>query len=100
MKKYAQVMAMAAALLLFSTTPLARADEQSFTDAVATIGYDNAADALKAGYAVCAMQTTVGGYITKRVIDKMLQRINETSQDVKAEQFVDFAATLLCPSAN
>lgn len=98
MIRYALFTAVATTLLL-GLAPSAHADERSFTDAVATIGYDNAADALKAGYTVCAMQATVGGYVTKKVIERMLRKINESSQDVKAEQFVDFASELLCPSA-
>jgi len=90
---------MAAFFLAIAYAAPAYADEQSFTDAVAKIGYANHGDALKVGYTVCALESTIGSYMTGKVIHRALAKINDTQDDLQSDEFARLAVTLLCPSA-
>lgn len=90
--------AAALALTLLLLTPAtAHADEQTFLDTVATLGYTNTADAISAGYTVCAMNRSVGQSLTERILRKLLNKVDATRDAENAEPFAQAAVDHLCP---
>lgn len=84
-------------VLALVTAAPAHADEQSFLDAVAVLGYDNPADALSAGYAVCSMNKAVGLSITERILRRILNRMNDAVDADNSSPFAEAAQANLCP---
>ena len=88
--------AAALALALLLTTPaVAHADEQTFLNGAAALGYDNPDEALSAGYAVCSMRTQVSGDLTSRILQRALEKINRAADAANAEAFNELAAGLV-----
>lgn len=75
----------------------ARADEQSFLDAVAPLGYNDPANALTAGYAVCSMNKAVGLSITERILRRILNKLGDAGDSNNSSPFSDAATVHLCP---
>ena len=88
---------LAIALLLASPAAVANADEQSFLDTVAGLGYTNTADAISAGYTVCAMNRSVGQSLTERILRKLLNKIDAGQDAENTTPFAQAAVDHLCP---
>jgi hypothetical protein len=84
-------------VLALVTAAPARADEQTFLDAVAALGYDNPADALSAGYAVCSMNKAVGLSLTERILRRILNKMDAAVDANNASPFAEAATANLCP---
>ena len=89
---------LAIALLFTSPTAVAHAaDEQGFLDTVAALGYTDTADAISAGYTVCAMNRSVGQSLTERILRRILNRAADAQDAENAETFAEAAIDYLCP---
>lgn len=86
-----------AAFLMLLTPAIARADEQTFLDAVAPMGYTEPTDTLSAGYAVCAMRGQAGMSLTERIMRRVLEKLRQDRDAANASPFADAAAFHLCP---
>jgi hypothetical protein len=84
------------ALLLFAA-PAHASNEQAFLDAVAVLGYNDPADALSAGYAVCSMNKAVGLSLTERILRRILNRMDAAVHANNASPFAQAATDHLCP---
>ena len=80
----------------FGAAGVARADEQTFLDAVAALGYTDPADALSAGYAVCSLEKAVGSSITERILRRVLDRLDEARHSDNVNPFSQAAKDYLC----
>jgi hypothetical protein len=90
--------ALALALLFITPTAVANAaDEQGFLDTVAALGYTDTADAISAGYTVCAMNRSVGQSLTERILRRVLNRAADARDAENAEPFAQAAVKYLCP---
>lgn len=76
---------------------VAAADEQSFLDAVAPLGYTEPADALSAGYAVCAMRGQAGATLTERILRRVLDKLRDARHADNVNPFSHAAGAHLCP---
>ena len=80
----------------FGAAGVARADEQSFLDAVSALGYTNATDALSAGYAVCSLERAVGSSLTERILRRILNKLDDVRDAGNANPFAQAAKDNLC----
>ena len=85
------------AVMLICTPATADADEQTFLDTVAELGYTNPADALSAGYAVCSMNKAVGLSLTERILRRLLNRLDDVRDADNSSPFAQAATDNLCP---
>jgi hypothetical protein len=93
-----RALALAVALLFITPTAVANAaDEQGFLDTVAALGYTDTADAISAGYTVCAMNRSVGQSLTERILRRVLNRAADARDAENAEPFAQAAVKYLCP---
>ena len=93
-----RALALALALLFITPTAVANAaDEQGFLDTVAALGYTDTADAISAGYTVCAMNRSVGQSLTERILRRVLNRAADARDAENAEPFAQAAVKYLCP---
>jgi hypothetical protein len=93
-----RALALALALLFITPTAVANAaDEQGFLDTVAALGYTDTADAISAGYTVCAMNRSVGQSLTERILRRVLNRAADARDAENAEPFAQAAIKYLCP---
>jgi hypothetical protein len=81
----------------FTAASPARADEQSFIDAVTPLGYNDPANALSAGYAVCSMKKAVGLSITERILRRILNKLDDAVHSNNSSPFANAASVHLCP---
>jgi hypothetical protein len=75
----------------------ANADEQTFLDAVAPMGYVDVVNTLSAGYAVCAVQGHAGMSLTERIMRRVLERLRQPVDAANSSPFAELAVANLCP---
>ncbi len=77
--------------------PTAAADDRSFLDAVAVLGYTDRTEALRNGYTVCVMRTEASGDLTDRVLREVLSRLDRPESAADSDEFAALAVKYLCP---
>jgi hypothetical protein len=92
-----RAMAVGALLAAVALAPHARADDRSFLDAVAVLGYTDRSEALRNGYTVCVMRTEASGDLTDRVLREVLSRLDRPEAAAESDEFAALAVKHLCP---